>query len=176
VAFFHLGLLNLVGEGIGALANLALSGEDGAREYAAELDRREAAAREHREALPARPTWDVVLADLDKTPDLRPDSVRGYRTAVNALRKVLPGVASPADLTPEMAHRFKREVLSGTYARARRATRPATTGPPPPARPTSAPSARSGRSTSSPSGTSGTTPGWTFPTRTPPGEARPGPV
>jgi hypothetical protein len=76
--------------------------------------------REYRPVMPAsrpRSTWDEALADLDRTPDLRPDSVRGYRTAVKALRKVLPNLAGPADVTPELAHRFKRDFLGGTYTR-----------------------------------------------------------
>jgi hypothetical protein len=47
----------------------------------------------YRPVLPAEPshaTWDTVLAELDQTPDLRPESIRSYRTAVNELRKVLP--------------------------------------------------------------------------------------
>jgi hypothetical protein len=75
---------------------------------------------EYRPALPPEPkksTWDEVLAELDKTPDLRPDSIRAYRTAVNQLRKVLPDLAGPADVTTAAAHRFKREFLAGTYAR-----------------------------------------------------------
>lgn len=71
-------------------------------------------------ALPAKPreaTWEEALADLAKTPDLRPDSIRGYRTAVNALRAIVPELAGPAGVTATQAHRFKREFLSGHYAR-----------------------------------------------------------
>ena len=51
------------------------------------------------------------------TSDLRPDSIRGYKTAVAALRRTVPGLTGPAGVTAEVAHRFKREFLSGTYAR-----------------------------------------------------------
>jgi integrase len=50
-------------------------------------------------------------------PDLRPDSIRGYKTAVAALRRTVPGLTGPAGVTAEVAHRFKREFLSGSYAR-----------------------------------------------------------
>jgi hypothetical protein len=47
----------------------------------------------YRPALPAEPTqasWEATLTDLVQTPDLRPDSIRGYRTAVKALRTMSP--------------------------------------------------------------------------------------
>jgi hypothetical protein len=62
-------------------------------------------------------SWDQSLADLDRTPDLRPDSIRAYRTAVKALRMVFPELAGPRDVTPALAHRFKRQFLAGTYTR-----------------------------------------------------------
>ncbi len=74
---------------------------------------------------PARPpeaskaSWETVLKDLDLTPDLRPDSIRGYRTAINALRTTLPELSGPADVTGALAHQFKRKFLSGTYARSK---------------------------------------------------------
>lgn len=76
----------------------------------------------YRPVMPAEPshaTWDTVLDELDQTPDLRPESIRAYRTAVKALRKVLPTVAGPVGVTAPMAHRFKREFLAGTYTRGR---------------------------------------------------------
>ncbi|AWM38290.1 hypothetical protein C1280_15720 [Gemmata obscuriglobus] len=75
---------------------------------------------EYRAALPPEPskaTWDAVLTDLDRTPDLRPDSVRAYRTAVKALRDIFPELAGPADVTVPLAEQFKRKFMSGTYAR-----------------------------------------------------------
>src|SRR4051812_43218012 len=33
---------------------------------------------------PATATWDEALKHLEGTPDLRPDTIRGYRTAVRA--------------------------------------------------------------------------------------------
>jgi integrase len=75
---------------------------------------------EFRPTLPPEPeksNWDAALRDLVNTPDLRPDSIRAYRAAVRAVRKVFPDLGGPADVTPPMAHRFKREFLSGTYAR-----------------------------------------------------------
>ncbi|HYH67459.1 MAG TPA: site-specific integrase [Urbifossiella sp.] len=74
----------------------------------------------YRPAMPAEPsqaTWETVLAELDQTPDLRPESIRAYRTAVMAFRKVVPTVASPAGVTTALAHRFKREFLASSYAR-----------------------------------------------------------
>ena len=75
---------------------------------------------EYRAALPPEPskaTWDIVLADLDRTPDLRPDSVRAYRTAVKAMRDIFPELAGPADVTVPVAEQFKRKFMAGTYAR-----------------------------------------------------------
>jgi hypothetical protein len=66
---------------------------------------------------PKTATWDVALSHLDGTPDLRPDSIRGYRTAVRAVRAILPSVTGPGGITEELAHRFKREFLKGTFAR-----------------------------------------------------------
>jgi hypothetical protein len=77
-------------------------------------------ARVYSPALPPDPkrvTWEKALADLDKTPDLRPDSIRSYRCAVAALRRTIPELTGPATVTAAAAHRFKREILSGTYAR-----------------------------------------------------------
>lgn len=73
-----------------------------------------------RPALPPEPsaaTWEVCLNDLDRTPDLRPDSVRAYRTAISAFRKMFPESSGPAAVTTAMAHRFKREFLIEKYAR-----------------------------------------------------------
>lgn len=77
-------------------------------------------AEAYRPVMPAEPshaTWETVLVELDRTPDLRPESIRTYRTAVKVFRKVLPEVAGPADVTTALAHRFKREFLAGGYAR-----------------------------------------------------------
>jgi integrase len=74
----------------------------------------------YRPALPAEPTkacWETVLAELDRTPDLRPDSIRDYRTAVKALRRIFPELKGPAEVTTAIALRFKRQYLSDTYAR-----------------------------------------------------------
>jgi hypothetical protein len=62
-------------------------------------------------------TWDEVLADLDGTADLRPDSVRDYRTAVGAVRALLPDLSGPAAVTPAIAHRFPAKCLSTAYKR-----------------------------------------------------------
>ncbi|VTR93342.1 integrase family protein : : Phage_integrase [Gemmata massiliana] len=75
---------------------------------------------EYRPALPPEPSkanWDTVLNELESTLDLRPDSVRAYRTAIGALRAALPELTGPADVTNALAHQFKRKFLSGTYAR-----------------------------------------------------------
>lgn len=64
-----------------------------------------------------RATWDEALAHLDDTPDLRPDSVRGYRTAVKAVRTILPLVKGPGEITPDHAHQFKRDYLNTRYTR-----------------------------------------------------------
>ena len=62
-------------------------------------------------------TWDDAIKHLQGTPDLRPDSIRGYLCALNALRKMFPDLAGPADVTTEIAHQFKRGYLNGTYTR-----------------------------------------------------------
>jgi hypothetical protein len=64
-------------------------------------------------------TWAAALADLDATADLRPDSVRGYRVAVAALRRVFPDLAGPNEVTAAVAHRFPGKCLSATYKRGR---------------------------------------------------------
>lgn len=61
-------------------------------------------------------TWDQAIDHLKGTPDLRPDSIRGYVTAVRAVRAIIE-VKAPSDITEELAHRFKREFLKGTFAR-----------------------------------------------------------
>lgn len=65
---------------------------------------------------PIKATWETAVEHLKKTPDLRPDSIRGYLTAVKAVRAIIdaPG---PNDITTELAHRFKRDFLTGTFAR-----------------------------------------------------------
>lgn len=75
--------------------------------------------RRHLPAAQADVGWEVALASLDQTPDLRPESVRAYRTAVNAFRKELPEVDGPAGVTAALAHKFKRDYLAGTYCRGR---------------------------------------------------------
>ncbi len=57
-------------------------------------------------AEPQKATWDIVLAELDRTSDLRPDSIRAYRTAIQALRSTVPNLKGPADVTTALAHRF----------------------------------------------------------------------
>jgi hypothetical protein len=68
---------------------------------------------------PAVATWDEALADLEATDDLRPDSVRDYRTAVTALRKLYPDLSGPAAVTPAVAHAFPNQCLRATYKRGR---------------------------------------------------------
>jgi hypothetical protein len=68
------------------------------------------------DAHPIRATWDEAIAHLGATPDLRPDSIRGYLTAVRAVRAVLD-TRGPVDVTVELAHRWKRAFLSGRYVR-----------------------------------------------------------
>ncbi len=76
----------------------------------------------YRPALASKPTepdpatWDAVLAHIRTTPDLRPDSIRAYVAAIQAIRKILPA-QSPAEITVQDADRFKREFQQGTYAR-----------------------------------------------------------
>jgi len=66
---------------------------------------------------PVATTWEEALKDLDRTPDLRQDSIRAYRTAIVALRKTAPDLPGPSAVTAAIAHRFKRDYLEGTYAR-----------------------------------------------------------
>ena len=67
--------------------------------------------------LPQSATWEEAVAHLEQSPDLRLDTVRAYKTAVRAVRLVLPALAGPSDVTPELAHKFKRQFLAGEYAR-----------------------------------------------------------
>lgn len=72
--------------------------------------------------MPANPRvtgWDEAVAELERTPGLRPDSVRNYRTVINVLRSILPDVNGPFQITQEHAHRFKRLYLSGRTTRAK---------------------------------------------------------
>ena len=64
-------------------------------------------------------TWADALDDLDGTPDLRPDSIRDYRTAVNAVRKLFPELPGPAAVTPAIATRFPAACLNSRYRRGR---------------------------------------------------------
>jgi hypothetical protein len=78
-------------------------------------------AQHYRPTLPADPrktTWDEAIEHLKKTPDLRPDSIRGYLTAVRAVRRILEP-QGPNDITEQLAHQFKRDFLSGTFKRGR---------------------------------------------------------
>ncbi len=65
----------------------------------------------------AAATWDDALADLDTTPDLRSSSIREYGTAVEAVRKLFPGLPGPAAVTPAVAARFPALCLSTKYRR-----------------------------------------------------------
>lgn len=76
-----------------------------------------AAAYRPADCVAADATWEAALADLDATADLRPDSIRGYRIAVGAMRRVFPGLAGPADITAALAHRFPGKCLSAHYTR-----------------------------------------------------------
>ncbi|MGL6074887.1 MAG: tyrosine-type recombinase/integrase [Fimbriiglobus sp.] len=62
-------------------------------------------------------SWQEALADLDNSADLRPDSIRGYRVAVEALLKIEPTLKSPNELTLAIAHRFAAKCLSTPYQR-----------------------------------------------------------
>jgi len=70
---------------------------------------------------PRAATWEDALEYLARTPDLRPDSIRGYSTAVRAVRRALPTLAGPGDVTPALAETFKRVTLSGTFRRGKAA-------------------------------------------------------
>jgi integrase len=65
---------------------------------------------------PIKATWEKAIDHLKATPDLRHDSIRGYLTAVKAVRAIID-TKGPNDITVELAHKFKREFLTGTYAR-----------------------------------------------------------
>lgn len=64
-----------------------------------------------------RSPWSAAIADLEATPDLRPESIRAYKTAITAVRSLFPDLTGPADVTEEIATRFKREFLAGTFKR-----------------------------------------------------------
>jgi integrase len=64
----------------------------------------------------SKTTWEEAIEHLKGTPDLRPDSIRGYLTAVRAVRSII-NVKKPSDITEEQAHSFKREFLKGTFKR-----------------------------------------------------------
>jgi len=67
-------------------------------------------------APPITSNWERAITHLEGTPDLRPESVRGYLTAVTSLRKIIT-TKGPSDITQEHAQQWKREFLGGTYAR-----------------------------------------------------------
>jgi integrase len=74
----------------------------------------------YRPLIPANPrstTWDKALAELIKSPGLRPDSIRNYRTVIQVLRSILPETNGPNEITVEHATRFKRLYLQGTTVR-----------------------------------------------------------
>ena len=68
------------------------------------------------ESAPAA-TWDDSLADLERTPDLRFDSIRNYKIAVNALRKFSLGLPGPDAVTLAVASRFPAKAMSESYRR-----------------------------------------------------------
>jgi integrase len=62
-------------------------------------------------------TWEDALEETIRTSNARPDTVSAYRSAVLAYRQFLPEVQSPSDLTPELAQRFGRLLLTTPYTR-----------------------------------------------------------
>lgn len=82
----------------------------GARSLAdAHLEARRLIAETYRR----KPREKVTLSTaLDGIAGLRPDTLRGYRCALSALSRLLPRITSPEQVTPELAHTFKRLALA----------------------------------------------------------------
>lgn len=62
-------------------------------------------------------TWAEALDEAIETMEARPDTVSGYRIAVQRVQEFLPDVKYPADMTEELAQRFGRLLLSTPYSR-----------------------------------------------------------
>lgn len=62
-------------------------------------------------------TWDEALAHLDAVPDLRADSIKAYRTAVDSLRRLYPDLAGPAAVNAAVAARFPAKCATTVYKR-----------------------------------------------------------
>lgn len=64
-------------------------------------------------------TWEQALRDLEATPHLRPDTLRDYRKAIAVLRKLVPALRRPADVTAATAARFVRLLGSTKFKRSK---------------------------------------------------------
>lgn len=64
-------------------------------------------------------TWEEALDEAIGTieDDARPDTISGYRIAVQRVQDFLPEVKYPQDMTAELAQRFGRLLLSTPYTR-----------------------------------------------------------
>lgn len=56
-----------------------------------------------------RKPWDELLAEVERTsPHTRPETLRGLRAAIKALKETLPEITSPCDVTDLVVKRFCR--------------------------------------------------------------------
>lgn len=72
--------------------------------------------------LDARKTWDDFLDEVEKAlPQARPETIRGYRSAVKAFKEIMPEATSPLDVSEERVRRFAKLWLA---APPKRGTKP----------------------------------------------------
>lgn len=65
---------------------------------------------------PKKATWETALKELRATPNLRPDTLRNYKTTINVFRQTIPDTTGPGEVTTDHATRFKR-LYMGTPGR-----------------------------------------------------------
>jgi len=61
--------------------------------------------------------WNSALAELEKTPGIRPATLADYKSVVSVLRETIPDTRGPGEITAEVAKRFKRVYSSTPFTR-----------------------------------------------------------
>ena len=66
-----------------------------------------------------RKGWAELIDEVERTARIRPETLRGYRSAVKALAEVLPECPGPSDLSPDRVQRFGRLWLAAPSKKGR---------------------------------------------------------
>ena len=68
----------------------------------------------------SRRAWADLIAEVERTgPHIRPDTIRGYRSAAKALAEVLPECPSPSDMSEDRVRRFGKLWLAAPSKKGR---------------------------------------------------------